>query len=27
MGARDVNASTRSQPNPQRTPGNGQRKP
>jgi mannose-6-phosphate isomerase-like protein (cupin superfamily) len=27
MGARDVNASTRSQPNPHRTPGNGQRKP
>lgn len=27
MGARDVNASTRSPPNPQRTPGNGQRKP
>ena len=27
MGARDVNASTRSQPNPQRTPGNGERKP
>ena len=27
MGARDVNASTHSQPNPQRTPGNGQRKP
>jgi mannose-6-phosphate isomerase-like protein (cupin superfamily) len=27
MGARDVNASTRSQPSPQRTPGNGQRKP
>jgi mannose-6-phosphate isomerase-like protein (cupin superfamily) len=27
MGARDVNASTRSQPNPQHTPGNGQRKP
>jgi len=27
MGARDVNASTRSQPNPNRTPGNGQRKP
>jgi mannose-6-phosphate isomerase-like protein (cupin superfamily) len=27
MDARDVNASTRSQPNPQRTPGNGQRKP
>jgi mannose-6-phosphate isomerase-like protein (cupin superfamily) len=27
MGARDVNASTHSPPNPQRTPGNGQRKP
>jgi len=27
MGARDVNASTRSQPNPNRTPGNGQSKP
>ena len=27
MGARDVNASTRSQPNAHRTPGNGQRKP
>jgi uncharacterized RmlC-like cupin family protein len=27
MGARDVNASTRSQPNPHRTPDNGQRKP
>jgi hypothetical protein len=27
MGARDVNASAHSQPNPQRTPGNGQRKP
>ena len=27
MGARDVNASTGSQPNPHRTPGNGQRKP
>jgi mannose-6-phosphate isomerase-like protein (cupin superfamily) len=27
MYARDVNASTRSQPNPRRTPGNGQRKP
>jgi len=27
MDARDVNASTRSQPNPHRTPGNGQRKP
>ena len=27
MGARDVNASARSQPNPHRTPGNGQRKP
>jgi mannose-6-phosphate isomerase-like protein (cupin superfamily) len=27
MGARDVNASTRSPPNPQRTPGNGQREP
>jgi mannose-6-phosphate isomerase-like protein (cupin superfamily) len=27
MGARDVNASTRSQPNPNRTPGNGQGKP
>jgi len=27
MGARDVNASTRSQPNAYRTPGNGQRKP
>jgi mannose-6-phosphate isomerase-like protein (cupin superfamily) len=27
MGARDVNASTRSQPRPQRSPGNGQRKP
>ncbi len=27
MGARDVNASTRSQPSPHRTPGNGQRKP
>jgi ferric-dicitrate binding protein FerR (iron transport regulator) len=27
MGGRDVNASTRSQPNPHRTPGNGQRKP
>jgi mannose-6-phosphate isomerase-like protein (cupin superfamily) len=27
MGARDVNASTRSPPNPQRSPGNGQRKP
>ena len=27
MDARDVNASTRSQPNPRRTPGNGQRKP
>ena len=27
MGARDVNASTRSQPNPHRTPGNGERKP
>jgi quercetin dioxygenase-like cupin family protein len=27
MDARDVNASTRSQPNPHRTPGNGQLKP
>ena len=27
MGARDVNASTRLQPNPHRTPDNGQRKP
>jgi mannose-6-phosphate isomerase-like protein (cupin superfamily) len=27
MGARDVNASTRPQPTPHRTPGNGQRKP
>src|SRR6266446_6926382 len=27
MGARDVNASTRSQPSPHRTPSNGQRKP
>jgi mannose-6-phosphate isomerase-like protein (cupin superfamily) len=27
MAARDVNASTRSPPNPQRTPSNGQRKP